>query len=80
MSIAQSRVYRKGYAIDDLDVSILDVIKKMQIGDFNSDFADDILQYLRVKILSYDKGNDLEKDARFVLTRSHAFSVCCHME
>lgn len=56
-------------AIDDLDVSILDVIKGMQIGDFNSDFAVQILQYLRVKILSCDGGNDLEGDARSVLAR-----------
>ena len=29
-----------------------------------------IEQYLRVKILSYDKGNNAEKGARLVLTRT----------
>lgn len=56
-------------AIDDLDVSILDAIKDIQIGDCNSDFASQVEQYLRVRIMfSYD-GNDLEGDARHVLIK-----------
>lgn len=56
-------------AIDDLDESILAEIKDIQIGDFNSDFASQIEQYIRVKILYPDRGNDLEKDTMRILVR-----------
>ena len=68
LSLREIETYAKD-AIDDLDVSILDAIKDIQISDFNSDFVSQIEQYLRVKILFPDKGNNLERDARRVLVR-----------
>ena len=56
LSLSEIDVYAKE-AIDDLEVSIHDAIKDIQIGDFNSDFASQVEQYLRVKILSNRKNN-----------------------
>ena len=68
LSEREITVYAKD-AIDDLDASILGEIKNIQIGDFNSDFSAQVEQYLRVKILFSEKGNNLERDARRVLVR-----------
>lgn len=68
LSLSDIDVYAKD-AIDDLDVSILDAIKAMQIGDFNGDFSAQIQQYLRVKSYHPNRENDLEKDARRILIR-----------
>ena len=56
-------------AIDDFDASILDAIKNIQINNLDSDFAAQVQQYLRVKILFSGRRKDLEKDSQRILVR-----------
>ena len=56
-------------AIDDLDDSILRVIRGMNSSDLNGNFASQVKQFLRIKTMFPYKGNDLEADAKRVLVR-----------
>lgn len=68
LSLRKIDAYAKD-AIADLDDSILNAIGGMTINNLDENFASQVEQYLRVKILFPYKGINLDTDVKRVFNR-----------